>query len=160
MSDFDRLDLRLLVLLDDDPRATVLDLAQRLGVARNTVHHRLSRLAGRDMLRPVRRQTALAALGFEVTAYVSIAVAQGRFHDVVAGVAGFAQVLECYATTGRDDLVARVVARSTGDLHELIQELLHVPGVLHTTTSVAVAEVIPYRVQPLLERLVEQVPGG
>ena len=150
MADVDALDLRLLALLDDDPRASVLDLAQRLGVARNTVHHRLTRLAGRWMLRPARHHAALAALGFEVTALVSIAVAQGGLRDVVAGLAAFGQVLECHATTGRDDLVCRVVARSTADLHDLIQRLLHVPGVLHTTTSVAVAEVIPYRIQPLL----------
>ncbi len=153
MSDIDALDLRLLVELDAQPRVSVLELAGRLGVARNTVHHRLSRLDQRGLLRPGGRQAALAVLGFEVTAFVSIAVAQGRFHDVVGGLAVFPQVLECSATTGRDDLVCRVVARSTHDLHELIQRLLHVPGVLHTTTSVAVAEVIPYRLQPLLEHI-------
>ena len=41
---FDALDARLLLALDEDPFATVVALAQRLGVARNTVQTRLRRL--------------------------------------------------------------------------------------------------------------------
>ena len=44
MSALDHVDLELLAALSADPRATVVALAERLGLSRNTVQARMSRL--------------------------------------------------------------------------------------------------------------------
>jgi DNA-binding Lrp family transcriptional regulator len=48
----DATDARLLLALSADPRATVLSLAQQLGLARNTVQTRLARLESGGVLAP------------------------------------------------------------------------------------------------------------
>lgn len=52
MTLMDPLDARIALALDDDPDATILALAQTLGVARNTVHARLRRMAADGALKP------------------------------------------------------------------------------------------------------------
>ena len=52
MPEVDATDARLLLALAEDPRASVMALSQRLGLARNTVQARLSRLESNDVLAP------------------------------------------------------------------------------------------------------------
>ena len=51
MRNVDALDARILLALDADPRATTIALADRLGLARNTVQARLKRLEENGRLR-------------------------------------------------------------------------------------------------------------
>ena len=44
MGSFDELDADLIAALSEDPRVSVMELAQRFRVSRNTVHARLGRL--------------------------------------------------------------------------------------------------------------------
>ena len=48
----DATDARLLQALSEDPRATVMALSQRLGLARNTVQARLTRMESSGALAP------------------------------------------------------------------------------------------------------------
>ena len=54
------------------------------------------------------------------------------------------------AVTGAGDLWARVVARSNSDLQRVIDQVLADPGVGRSTTVIALAEQVPYRVLPLV----------
>ena len=56
MPEVDATDARLLLALAEDPRASVMALSQRLGLARNTVQARLSRLESNDVLAPLDRR--------------------------------------------------------------------------------------------------------
>ncbi|MBK3577237.1 winged helix-turn-helix transcriptional regulator [Streptomyces sp. MBT65] len=56
--------------------ATILALAQMLGVARNTVHARLRRMAADGVLKPVSRRVDPATLGYGLVAFMSLAVSQ------------------------------------------------------------------------------------
>src|ERR1700709_841979 len=65
----DATDARLLLALSEDPRATVLSLAQTLGLARNTVQARLGRLESGGVLDPFERRVRPEALGYRLGAY-------------------------------------------------------------------------------------------
>ena len=61
------------------------------------------------------------------------------------------EVLEAHATTGADDLLCRIVARSNDHLQEVLNRILEVQGINRTQTVIALTEQIPYRVSPLVE---------
>lgn len=147
----DVLDLRLLALLDEDPRAPVAELAESLSVSRNTVHAHLKRLRGQGLLGSDRIQRIAETLGFGVTGFVSIEVAQGRFDVVVDALVRIPQILEAKVTTGRGDIVCRVVVRDPSDLYAIFRSILAIDGVLHTETSVVVAEAIPMNIGRLID---------
>jgi DNA-binding Lrp family transcriptional regulator len=147
----DELDARLLSLLDAEPRIGVLEASRRLGVARGTVQARLDRLVGRGVIRSFGPQLDPAALGFGVTAFVTLELTQGRGHAAVADdLARVPEVLEAYTITGSGDMFCRIVARSNPDMQRVIDRVLEVPGIVRTSTVIALATQIPYRVLPRL----------
>lgn len=147
----DALDARLIRALADSPRAGVMELARQLKVARGTVQARLEKLQRRGVITGFSPDLDLRAFGYEVLAFVTLEIAQGRLADVVQHLAGIPEVLEVHATTGPGDLHARVVARTNEHLQHVIGAILDVKGINRTTTQIALSEQLPMRVVPLVE---------
>ncbi|WP_309115652.1 Lrp/AsnC family transcriptional regulator [Saccharothrix sp.] len=149
----DALDARLLLLLTDEPRLGVLECSRRLGVARGTVQARLDRLVARGVLTGFPPALDLAAMGYGLTAFAVVEIAQGQRREVSRGLAAINEVCEVHATTGQGDLFVRMVARSNADLQRVIDEIVDVPGVRRLSTSIALSTPVPPRVRPLLEQV-------
>ena len=149
----DRLDAELLALLGEDPRTGVMDLAERLGVTRNTVQARLTRLTDSGVVTGHLPQVDLAAIGLAVSALLNVELSQGVLDDVTAELAELPHVLEVHATTGGADLVVRLAAADNAQLLTLVQSIHAIPGVLRTTTVVLLTTPVPLRVQPLLDHV-------
>ena len=149
----DSLDARLLLLLTDEPRLSVLECSRRLDVARGTVQARLNKLIERGVLTGFPPALDLAAMGYELTAFASVEIAQGRRTEVIDGLASINEVCEVHATTGGGDLLVRMVARSNADLQRVTDDLVNVEGVQRVSSSIALSTPIPSRIRPLLEQL-------
>jgi DNA-binding Lrp family transcriptional regulator len=147
----DNLDARLIDLLAAEPRIGVLEASRRLGVARGTVQARLDRLRARGVITGYGPDVDPAALGFGVTAFVTLEIRQVGGHDPVAvKLAAIAEVLEAHTITGQGDVLCRVVARDNADLQRVIDAIVDVPGVMRTSTVIALAAPIGYRTLPLV----------
>ena len=155
MATEDDLEIRLLLELLARPRAQIGDLAESLGVARNTVQSRLRRLDRAGVLRDGGRDVDLAALGFDVLAFITIEVAHRELDAVIAALRRQEQVLEVHEISGRGDIWCRVAARDTHNLQLVLRAILRMRGVIRTVTSLALSDHIPYRAQPLLQLLVD-----
>jgi DNA-binding Lrp family transcriptional regulator len=147
----DGLDARLIDLLATRPRIGVLDASRRLGVARGTVQARLDRLRSRGIITGFGPDVEPAALGYRVTAFVTLEIRQAGGHDPVTDRLGLiAEVLEAHTITGSGDMLCRVVARDNTDLQRVIDAIVDVPGVVRTSTVIALAAPVRYRVLPLV----------
>lgn len=148
----DDLDNRLLHLFAAEPRVGVLEASRRLGVARGTVQARLNRLAETGVIAGWGPELAPEALGYPVTAFLTLEIRQGSGHDAVARhLASIPEVLEAFTITGAGDMWARVVARSNTDLQRVIDAVLSDAGIVRSSTVIALARQVPYRVLPLLD---------
>ncbi|SDC19412.1 transcriptional regulator, AsnC family [Geodermatophilus telluris] len=148
----DATDARLLQALGTDPRATVMALSQRLGLARNTVQARLARLEAGGVLAPFESRVRPEALGYRLSAYVTVQVVQRGLEEVAAALAALPEVLEVTALSGAADLLVRVVAVDADDLWRLTEQVLALPGVQRTDTALALRRYVDHRMGPLLER--------
>ncbi|GAA1677448.1 Lrp/AsnC family transcriptional regulator [Nonomuraea maheshkhaliensis] len=147
----DDLDARLIALLTAEPRLGVLECSRRLGVARGTVQARLDRLTERGVITGFGPDVSPAALGYDVTAFVTMEIRQVAGHDPVADrLARIPEVLEVHTITGDSDLLCRVVARTNADLQRVIDRIVDVQGVLRTNSIIALDTPVPYRVLPLV----------
>ena len=147
----DALDAELLALLAAEPRLGVLECSRRLRVARGTVQARLDRLVARGVVLSFGPEVSPAALGYGVTAFVTLEIRQRYGHDTVAGhLAGIPEVLEAYTITGSGDLLCRIVARSNADLQRVIDLVVAYQGIVRASTHIALAEQIAYRTLPLV----------
>ncbi|MEU6718544.1 Lrp/AsnC family transcriptional regulator [Nonomuraea purpurea] len=147
----DELDARIIALLTDEPRLGILESSRRLGVARGTVQARLDRLIARGVIKGFGPDVSPEALGYDVTAFVSMEIRQVAGHDPVADrLARIPEVLEVHTITGDSDLLCRVVARTNADLQRVIDEIVDVQGVLRTNSIIVLDTPVPYRVVPLV----------
>lgn len=151
----DDLDARILALFAQHPRIGVLECSRQLGVARATVQARLNRLTSAGVVSGWGPVLDPEAMGFAVTAFVTLEIRQGHpttpAHDAVAAHLGrFPEVLEVHTITGAGDLLARIVARSNADLQRVIDRVVAFEGIVRTSSVIALATQIPYRVLPLL----------
>ena len=146
----DALDGRLIDLFTREPRIGVLEASRRLEVARGTVQARLDKLADAGVVTGWGPELSPEALGFPVTAFLTLEIRQGAGHDTVAEhLARIPEVLEAFTITGAGDMWARVVARSNTDLQRVIDLVLNDPAIVRSSTVIALATQVPYRVLPL-----------
>jgi DNA-binding Lrp family transcriptional regulator len=147
----DALDVRLLELFTQQPRMGVLEASRRLGVARGTAQARLDKLVSTGTVTDWGPNLSPEALGFPVTAFLTLEIRQGAGHDTVAAhLAAIPEVLEAFTITGAGDMWARVVARSNADLQRVIDQVLDHEGIDRSTTVIALATQIPFRMLPLV----------
>jgi DNA-binding Lrp family transcriptional regulator len=154
----DATDARLLLALAEDPRASVMALSQRLGLARNTVQARLTRLETNGVLAPLDRRVRPEALGYPLGAYVTVQVVQRSLTDVSHGLADIPEVLEVTGLSGVADLLVQVVARDADDLWRIAEQMLAIPGVQRIDTALAMRRFVDHRIAPLLGRAAGDAP--
>ena len=147
----DDLDAGLIGLLTAEPRIGVLEASRRLGVARGTVQARLDRMGERGVITGYGPDVDPAALGYGVTAFITLEIRQARGHDpVAAGLAAIPEILEVHTITGTGDMLCRVVARTNADLQRVVDAIVEVNGVVRTATVIALDVPVRYRVLPLV----------
>lgn len=151
MGSLDRVDLDLLEALADDHRATVVALADRLGLSRNTVQARMARLERSGVFQSFERAMSPAALGLPIEAMVSVIVRQADIPRITAEIAEIPEVIQAHGLSGQIDLMVRVAARDTQHLFDVDARILSIEGVERTETSLVMGEVIGYRIRPILE---------
>lgn len=137
-----------------------MQLAREAGVARNTAQARLDRLIGSGVITGFGPEVDLRRLGYAVSAFVTIEIAQGASPAVDEHLRALPEVVEAYMTTGSADLLCRVVARDNDHLGHLIARVLEIPGVTRTTTSLILATRIAPRAREVLHSLQDPEDGS
>ncbi len=147
----DGLDAALLDLLARDPRIGILEASRRLGVARGTAQARLDRLIRTGVVADLAPTVDPGPLGYPVTAFLSLEIAQGAGRDaVVAHLTSIPEVIEVHTITGSADLLVRMVARSNADLQRVIDAVVADSAVLRTSTVIALDTLLAHRTGPLV----------
>ena len=148
----DDIDRRLIAALDADPRAGHARLARVLDVARGTVYSRLERLEREGVIIGYGPAIAPSAAGFDVLAFCTLEIAQGTHDDTTAAIRAIDEVIEIHTVTGPGDLLLRIVARSNDHLHDVLQQITHIPGVLRSQSQLALATSLSRSVVHLVTR--------
>ena len=157
----DALDAGIIDLFAGEPRVGVLEASRRLGVARATVQARLDRLRRDGVITGFGPEIDPAALGYGVTAFVTLELRQPGGHDPVAErLAAVPEILEAYTITGQGDMLCRVVARTNADLQRVIDAIVGVTGVVRASSVIALATPLPYRTGPLVRHAVHEDRGS
>ena len=148
----DELDVRLIRLLRSSPNLPVIEMARRLDAARGTVQARLDRMAKSGVITGFGPDLDAAAVGYGVLAFTTLEIAQGSGAQIIEGLRGVPEVLEVHAITGPGDLHLKIVATSNDHLHEVLDSVLTLPGIVRTQTQLAL--------RTSFERTVADLAGG
>ena len=99
------------------------------------------------MIRGYAAQVDPAALGYGVTAYVSMSIAGdqfGRVREIEREIAAHPQIIECHAVSGDSDYLLKVVAQDLRNLSQFLTDrLMQIAGVDDVRSMIALEVIKP-----------------
>ena len=130
------LDQELLALLRTNARASVAELAHRLGVSRGTVSNRLARMEDAGIIVGYTVRLRPDVQHNEIGAWMSIAVEGNETRKVIASLLGEPGVAVLHDTNGRWDLLAELRAANLAELSQVLERIRLIKGISNTETSI------------------------
>jgi Lrp/AsnC family leucine-responsive transcriptional regulator len=112
---FDEFDIRILQEIKRDGRISIQALSETIGLSTTPVARRLKRLEDAGIINGYTALIDEAALGFEVSVFVSVKLDRQIDHGLSTfetEIAQFPEVVDCWLMTGNRDYMMRVVTRN------------------------------------------------
>jgi Lrp/AsnC family leucine-responsive transcriptional regulator len=145
MAELDRIDRRILSLVQGDGRMATVDLAERIGLSPTATSDRLKRLQREGYVVGFRAQLDPRRLGLELLVFVEVSLDKTTpdvFERFAQAIRRAPEVLECHMVAGGFDyLVKTRVADMAAYRRFLGDVLLGLPGVKETRTYAVMEEV-------------------
>ncbi|MDO6720613.1 Lrp/AsnC family transcriptional regulator [Psychrosphaera sp. 1_MG-2023] len=149
----DKIDKKILKLLQQDGRISNADLADKVNVSAATCYRRTQRLIDLKIIQSVRAQIAPEAI--ELSALVMVGVVLDRstpesFSNFETAIKKLSIVLSCYLVAGEFDYLLKIRAKDMTDFNKLHSDkLLALPEVRQLRTYFVMKEVIENAPMPL-----------
>jgi Lrp/AsnC family leucine-responsive transcriptional regulator len=145
--ELDAIDRKLLREVQRDGRASLVALAERVGLSPTPCQRRLKRLEEEGIITGYGARLDAARLGLGLTAFVQVSLAS-RAEEVVEGfhaaLGRMPEVIAAWAMSGETDYLIQVVARDLEDYGEFAtRRLLRLPGVKDTRSAFVLRTVKP-----------------
>lgn len=121
----DRIDIKILGLLQRDGRSTIQKLAERVGLSARPCLERVRRLEAAGIITGYRAVIAVEQLSRPVTVFAQIAVEkQAHREQLVRWLTAIEDVVECWEVSGNVDYLARFVCTDVARYEALTTELI------------------------------------
>jgi DNA-binding Lrp family transcriptional regulator len=157
----DKMDLKILSVLQADGRMSNTELAAKVGLSASPCHTRQRDLEKQKVIRGYRADIDMGKLTdyVEILSFVTLhkhgRTQQGAFEALIQETP---QAIACYQISGNFDYIVHFICRSVGDYVSLHNELIEQePNIASVTTNVIMAETKKFAGYPVKE-LVEPAP--
>lgn len=145
MSELDRIDIRILRLLQSDGRLTNAEIANRVHISPATCHRRTQRLFEQGYITGVRALVAPATVGLGALVMVGVVLDRSTpesFSEFEKSVVKMKEVLDCNLVAGDFDYLLKIRVRDMMDFNALHgRQLISLPGVRQIRTFFVMKEV-------------------
>jgi Lrp/AsnC family transcriptional regulator, leucine-responsive regulatory protein len=145
-SDLDRIDVRMLRLLQGNGRLTNAELADKVGVSAATCHRRTQRLFEQGFIRQVRAMVAPGKVGKGALVMVGVVLDRSTPESFAAfeqAAAKLKFVLDCHLVAGDFDYFLKIRVGGMEDFNRIHgEQLIRLPGVRQTRTFFVMKEVV------------------
>jgi DNA-binding Lrp family transcriptional regulator len=135
----DRTDYAILAILQEDARAPVKTIAERIGLALSSTHARIKALRDSGALRGAHASVDPSAFEVGIEALFMIELAKherGTVDAFMDALTDVPEVRSAFLVTGQHDVVVHVVARDTAHLKDLaLDRFTNRPGVTRIETD-------------------------
>lgn len=153
METLDRYDRILLQALQENGRASNVELSEKVNLSAPQCYRRVRRLEAEGLIRGYAAQVVPAAIGMTVVAFVSLNIDREQYkkaREMEQTIRQFPEILECYTISGDFDYLLKVVARDLKSLSNFLTDrLMQVPGVSGVRSMVCLEEIKPPSPLPL-----------
>lgn len=151
--DLDRIDLRILEVLQRDSSLSAAEVAERVGLSQSPCWRRINRLQELGVIRERVAHLDAKRLGLNVQVFAQVKLsAHGRqsLPEFEASIREFPEVLECYTLMGEVDFLLRIVTRDVETYEQFFRNhLSQLPGVQEINSRLALSEIKQTTALPL-----------
>jgi Lrp/AsnC family transcriptional regulator, leucine-responsive regulatory protein len=139
----DYLDHRILNLLQQEGRATQLELSRTVGLSQPAVAERIRKLEERGVIIGYTARVDATKLGKDITAFIGVTIEHPKYFEGFARkVLALPEVLEAHRVAGQDSYLLKVKTENTRTLDELLAQTLRtIAGVTRTHTTIVLSSV-------------------
>jgi len=149
----DAIDKKILKIIQEDSRITVVDLAELVGLSATPCARRLQRLQQDGIIRGYFTALDQTAIGLPVSVFVFIKLERqvrdslGSFEDMITTLP---EVVDCYLMSGRFDYLLRVVAEDIAHFEVFLKtKLTSIEGIGSVESSFALNQILHRYTQPI-----------
>jgi DNA-binding Lrp family transcriptional regulator len=140
--DLDRIDRRLLAMLQDEGRITNVELAQRAGLTAPPCLRRVRALEEAGIIRGYHAELDPAKLGYTIAVFALVSLksqAEDALRQFEEHVRSLPEVRECHMLNGEIDFILKIVSRDLQSFQEfLTSRLTSAPNVASVKTSLTI----------------------
>lgn len=153
MPDLDRIDRRIIEHLQRDGRATIQELAEKVGLTPSPCLRRVRRLEQAKIIRGYAAIVDQKAAGLPISVFASVKLERQREEELdrfSQAVSRWPEVMECYLMTGPRDYLLRIVVPDLQAYEHFIKtKLTRLEGVGSIELSFALGQVKYTNVLPV-----------
>lgn len=123
----DDIDRKILALLQDNCRLSIMDIGERVGLSASACHRRIGILEKSGIIERYAARLSGEKLGFNMTFYIEVTL-EGQSETILSTFEKAAlarpEVLECHLMTGNADYLIKVAAPDTKDYERLYRRVI------------------------------------
>ena len=144
--DLDHIDRQILVLLQQDARMSITDIAEAVHLSATPCARRIKRLEETGIITGYHTEVDPQKLGYSLSIFIAVSMDRHtaeRFKEFECKVQSFNEVISCSIVTGRtEDYLIKVRVRDMAHYEEfLLHRLNRIEGVAQVHTSFELREV-------------------
>ncbi|MEM7367031.1 MAG: Lrp/AsnC ligand binding domain-containing protein [Bacteroidota bacterium] len=151
--EIDKLDLQILSMLMEDAQIPYTEIAKRLQVSGGTVHVRMKKLIGMNVVKGSHLEIDASSLGYDICAFVGMFLEKGSLYNrIVKQLDQIPEITEIHYTTGRYGIFLKIISRNTRELRSILNDKVQpIEGIQRTETFISLEESMKRPIQILRE---------
>jgi len=142
--ELDEIDGRILNVLQQEGRISILDLSERVGLSPTPCARRVKRMEDEGVIQRYAAVLNPAAVGSRLDVFVSVRLRTSTRKAIEIfeqAVQNMPEVVECYLVTGNHDYLLHLRLADVDDFKDFVRErLINIPSVGETVSSIALEQ--------------------
>ena len=149
----DRIDLKILEILQDNSKITNLDLSKKIGLSPAPTLERVKKLEQTGVVESYHAQVNPQSIGLNVQTFVLVSLAwqkENALNNFLDKIKSIDEIIECYIITGEADFLIKIICKDIPTYEQLlfktlsqIEEIERLKTLM-TLSTVKNAKVLPF----------------
>lgn len=151
----DSFDRRILAVLQENARATIVEIADRVGLTEAPCLRRIRRLEAEGVIRGYTARLAPEAIGIGFIAFVTLVLdylTAATAEEFAQSMRDIPEIMSCYIVSGSYDAILHVAAKDSRAYSDIVfDRLRRIPGVKDVRSSFVMRRIKESPGLPLLD---------
>ncbi len=150
----DKIDLKILKILQENSKITNLDLSKRIGLSPAPTLERVKKLENSGVIDSYHAHVTPSAIGLKVKTFVLVSLAwqkENALNNFLEKIKKIEEITECYIITGEADFLMKIVCKDIPNYEKLlfktlsqIEEIERLKTLM-TLSTVKNSKLLPYK---------------